>query len=142
MANNCKHDPKIRAVSEKPETFDLVRLVDATGVSGTGKVAEGAVFGDGTTVLRWLTEHRSTVVYESAREVLAIHGHGGKTELRYHVGPGGDGRACSNCAHPMVAHCMDGAGICMCGGCQCCLMEHPEFKPLGELRDPRNFIGT
>lgn len=142
MANSTQHNPKIMAVSGQPETFDLVRLVDETGISGTGKVAEGVVFGDGTTVLRWLTEHRSTVVYESAREVLAIHGHGGKTEMRYHVGPGGDGRACSNCAHPMVGHWMDNAGICACGGCQCSLMEHPEFKPLGELRDPRNFLGT
>lgn len=142
MANDCKHNPKVLAVSNKPETFDLVRLDDATGISGTGKVAEGVVFGDGTTVLRWLTAHRSTSVYESAREVLAIHGHGGKTELRYHVPPGADGRACSNCAHPMEGHWMDGAAICACGGCQCCLMEHPEFKPLGELRDPRQFLGT
>ncbi len=141
MSNPTGHQAGWGAVSEKPETFDLVRLEDATGISGTGKVAEGAVFQDGTTVLRWLTEHRSTVVYESARKVLAIHGHGGKTELRYHVEKGQDGRACSNCAHPMSGHWMDGAAICACGGCSCCLMEHPEFVALGVKKDPRNFIG-
>ena len=26
---------------------------------------------------------------------------------------------------------MDGACICSAGGCSCCLMEHPEFKPVG-----------
>jgi hypothetical protein len=136
--NNPSHDPGRFAIGP-PRTFDLVRLVDATGISGTGRVAEGCVFGDGATVIRWLTEHRSTVVYESAREALAIHGHGGKTEIRYHHVGGpvglprspGDERACSNCAHAWGDHDMDGAAICSTGGCSCCLMEHPEFKPMG-----------
>lgn len=127
MSNPTTHRPNFHAISNKPETFDLIRLHDETGISGTGKVAEGAVFMDGTTTLRWLTKHRSTVVYESAREVLAIHGHGGKTVMRYHDTK--DERVCLNCAHPIEAHWMDGAGICACGGCSCCLMEHPEFIP-------------
>jgi len=141
MANNSQHDPKIHAIGS-PVTFDLIRLSDEGGVSGTGHVAEGVVFADGTTVMRWLTDKRSTAVYESARDLLAIHGHGGKTEMRYHMPARAmDNRACSNCAHPWVHHELDGACICSCGGCQCCLMEHPEFKPIGERRDPRNFIG-
>lgn len=137
--NSTQHNPKMLAIGP-PRPFDLVRLVDATGISGTGKVAEGCVFSDGTVALRWLTEHRSTVIYESAREVLAIHGHGGQTELRYHHAEGWgipgrtDDRACSNCAHAVGDHIMDGASICCAGGCSCCLMEHPEFKPLGEKR--------
>jgi len=138
--NNTEHNPRIGAIGA-PSTFDLIRLSDAGGVSGTGHVAEGVVFADGTTVIRWLTDKRSTAVYESARDLLAIHGHGGKTELRYHVGRDQDGRACSNCAHPMSAHWQDNAAICTCGGCTCCLMEHPEFKPLGAKKDPRYFIG-
>lgn len=141
MANSTKHRPGYMAISNAPETFDLVRLHDATGISGTGKVAEGCVFMDGTTVMRWLTKHGSTAVYESAREVLAIHGHGGKTEMRYHVEKGQDGRACLNCAHPISGHWMDGASICACGGCSCCLMEHPEFVPTNPKRDPRNLLG-
>lgn len=134
MTNETKHRPGYMAIRNAPETFDLIRLDDVSGISGTGKVAEGAVFVDGTTVMRWLSAHPSTVVYESAREVLAIHGHGDKSEMRYHVEKGEDGRACLNCAHPVSRHWMDGAGICACGGCSCCLMEHPEFLP--PLRQP------
>lgn len=139
MANNTQHNPKMTAMFG-PEVFELVRLKDETGISGTGRVAEGIVFSDGSVALRWLTKHRSTSFYESAREVLAIHGHGGKTEIRYRSPPNVsdtyDGRACSNCAHAMGAHCLDGAAICCAGGCTCCLVEHPEFQPIGERKSP------
>lgn len=36
---------------------------------------EGVVFGDGTTVVHWLTAARSTSVWESLEEMLMIHGH-------------------------------------------------------------------
>jgi hypothetical protein len=61
--------------------FELHRDRDATGISGTGIVAQGAQFDDGTCVLRWLSEHRSTAVYASADDVELIHGHGGQTRL-------------------------------------------------------------
>lgn len=138
--NDTKHNPKYFGIGP-PRTFDLVRLQDVSGISGTGIVAEGCVFSDGTTALRWLTEHRSTVVYESAREALAIHGHGGATIFRYHgfkeYGfPDGsiESLACSNCAHAWGDHDGDGASICNAGGCSCCLMEHPEFKPVGHQK--------
>lgn len=67
------------------KTFHLQRFVDETGISGTGKIAEGVVFEDGTCVLRWLTEHRSTAVYENLATVEKIHGHGGKTQLVFDV---------------------------------------------------------
>jgi len=142
--NDTKHRPGYMAISNQPMTFDLVRLEDATGISGTGKVAEGAVFMDGTTVMRWLTEHSSTTVYESAREVVAIHGHGGQTILKYHHDKTDEG-VCLNCAHPVAEHWMDGAGICACGGCSCCLMEHPEFVPpreasAGLMRNPLDVL--
>lgn len=57
--------------------FHLVRMVDPTGVSGTGVVAQGVVFDDGTCAMRWLTEHNSTAVYASLADVQFIHGHGG-----------------------------------------------------------------
>ena len=58
-------------------------------MSGTGKVAEGAVFSDGKAVTRWLTENGSTVTWDTASVLEAktvlerIHGHGGKTEIRW-----------------------------------------------------------
>jgi chaperonin GroES len=44
------------------KTFHLFRVVDETGISGTGKVAQGVVFEDGNCALRWLTAHASTGV--------------------------------------------------------------------------------
>jgi hypothetical protein len=64
------------------KTFFLLRKIDTTGVSGTGVVAEGVQFSDGKVAMRWLVgEHQSTVVYDSAAAVVAIHGHNGQTQL-------------------------------------------------------------
>lgn len=64
--------------------FTLHRSEDVTGVSGTGTVAEGVEFTDGTVVLRWIVgEHRATVVWPNIAAVKAIHGHDGKTEVRF-----------------------------------------------------------
>ena len=61
--------------------FELRRNVDESGVSGTGIVAQGVVFDTGKCVLTWLTEYRSTTVYDSIYDVMAIHGHGGATKV-------------------------------------------------------------
>ncbi len=62
--------------------FHLERETDVTGVSGTGTVAEGVEFTDGTVVIRWVVgEHRSTVVWPDWHAVEAIHGHDGATQL-------------------------------------------------------------
>lgn len=64
--------------------FTLQRDHDVSGVSGVGTVAEGVVFGDGTTVVRWCVgEHRSTVVWPGIDSVEAIHGHGGATRIHW-----------------------------------------------------------
>jgi hypothetical protein len=74
------------------KTFELFRDTDETGVSGTGLVAEGAVFSDGTCVLHWLTARRSTAVYGCLDDLLAIHGHNGKTRILYTGDPHDRGR--------------------------------------------------
>ena len=61
--------------------FDLYRKEDESGVSGTGLVAQGVVFDDGSCVLRWKTKRKSTAFYSTLEELEAIHGHGGKTEV-------------------------------------------------------------
>jgi len=63
--------------------FVLVRYSDESGVSGIGTVAEGIVFSDGHVALRWLTATASTAVYDDIADVEHIHGHGGKTKVRY-----------------------------------------------------------
>lgn len=65
------------------KVFVLDRLIDIHGVSGTGIVAQGVVFDDGTVAMRWLTDHRSTSFYESIEDLQAIHGHNGGTWIRY-----------------------------------------------------------
>lgn len=62
-------------------SFELVRDEDETGVSGTGVVAEGVEFTDGTCAMRWLTQTASTAVYGSINDVVEIHGHQGKTRV-------------------------------------------------------------
>ena len=61
--------------------FYLKRSEDESGVSGTGRVAQGFIFDNGKVAVTWLSEHPSVTVYDSIGEVTAIHGHGGKTEL-------------------------------------------------------------
>ena len=64
-------------------TFDLIRIEDVSGISGTGRIAQGVRFDDGTCAMRWLTFNRSTAFYDSVESLEAIHGHGGKTEVRW-----------------------------------------------------------
>jgi hypothetical protein len=65
--------------------FHLDRHVDVSGHSGTGKVAEGVVFGDGKVAMRWLTETATTTatttVFDSIADVKEIHGHGDATDI-------------------------------------------------------------
>lgn len=75
---NCGPD-----APNEPRTFVLYRMVDESGVSGTGIVAQGVRFADGSAALRWMTEHRSTAVYDSIETLETIHGHGGRTVIRW-----------------------------------------------------------
>ena len=61
--------------------FYLERSEDETGISGTGTVAEGVEFSNGTCVLNWLTEVKSIVIYEDILDLIKIHGHNGKTKV-------------------------------------------------------------
>lgn len=64
----------------------LERDEDVSGVSGVGIVAYGAMFPDGSVVLRWDTRVRSTVMYDSLEDLEAITGHGGKTRVVFDGG--------------------------------------------------------
>lgn len=61
--------------------FVLNRSEDVSGTSGTGIVAEGVRFTDGTCVLRWVVALKSTAVYESVDDLIDIHGHDGATTV-------------------------------------------------------------
>lgn len=68
-------------------TFVLIRDQDVSGISGTGKVAEGVEFSDGSVVMRWVVGHyMTTTMHDSIESVEAIHGHDGKTRIEYTSG--------------------------------------------------------
>ena len=70
-------------MGRKPGLYWWVRDVDETGMSGAGRVAQVAIFEDGSAVLRWLKGRnsagvQSTVFYESVDDLVHVHGHGAK----------------------------------------------------------------
>lgn len=65
------------------KTFSLIRIEDETGISGTGKVAQGVVFDSGKVAISWLTQWSSICIYDDIEHVEEIHGHNGKTIIYY-----------------------------------------------------------
>ncbi len=63
--------------------FVLHRIEDETGTSGTGDVADGVEFPNGQAVLCWRGVLSSVAVYQSSAQLILIHGHGGKTVIRW-----------------------------------------------------------
>ncbi len=63
--------------------FYLTRIEDESGVSGSGRVAEGVEFSDGSCALNWLTHTSCTGVYRNIKQLESIHGHGGKTVVEW-----------------------------------------------------------
>lgn len=61
--------------------FFLDRKEDESGVSGTGRIAQGCQFDNGWCALTWLTGTATLSWYASIEELLQIHGHGGKTNV-------------------------------------------------------------
>lgn len=70
-------------IQPPPRRFFLARTNDVSGVSGTGRVAAGVQFYDGSVVMRWLTEYRSTVVWDSLEAAMLVHGHNGGTTVEW-----------------------------------------------------------
>lgn len=70
--------------------FLLVRKCDLSGVSGTGIVAEGVQFSDGTAVMHWLREPFGLNIYTRIEDLLAVHGHSGASCIEWLDG-GNDG---------------------------------------------------
>lgn len=68
---------------DAPRPFVLYRRTDATGVSGTGVVAEGCAFNDGSAVLRWLSDWPTSVVFHDRgiEAIETVHGHNGATQV-------------------------------------------------------------
>jgi hypothetical protein len=67
--------------------FNLIRDQDLSGVSGTGIVAEGVEFEDGTCVMSWLTKYHTVGTYPNIKVLVAVHGHEGRTRITWIDGP-------------------------------------------------------
>lgn len=61
--------------------FYLQRTEDESGISGTGRIAQGIIFDNGKVALTWLSDTPSTAIYDSIGDVRSIHGHEGRTEI-------------------------------------------------------------
>lgn len=60
------------------------RHEDVHGISGNGDhKAEVVEFSDGSVVVRWLGKDASTNVTAGIKNVVNVHGHGGKTEVEW-----------------------------------------------------------
>jgi hypothetical protein len=67
-----------------PRTFELERSADVSGVSGTGTVAEGVQWTDGTVALRWRGAWPTTTVWDDGIDaVVAVHGHHGASIVHW-----------------------------------------------------------
>jgi len=78
-----KDDPSIRP-------FVLNRFEDETGISGTGKVAHGAVLPSGKVVIEWTTDNKTIEIFKDIEEMMSLHGHNGKTQIEYTKEVSGD----------------------------------------------------
>ena len=84
---------------DEPRLFSLIRHVDESGVSGTGRVLDGVIFHTGQVVICWRSdinaEHpgfSSLAIYESWEAFLYIHVRphpADATEIRYWEGCSG-----------------------------------------------------
>jgi hypothetical protein len=67
-----------------PRPFVLVRYYDPSQVSGTGVVAEGTEWTDGSASVRWRGSDPTVAYWPGGVEAIErIHGHGGSTEVLF-----------------------------------------------------------
>ena len=81
MKNLIGFSPNVGFEVRSMKMFYLKRVEDESGVSGTGRIAQGFIFDNGKVALTWLSEHPSVTIYDNIGEVRAIHSHDGKTEI-------------------------------------------------------------
>lgn len=62
--------------------FYLQRKEDISGMSGTGKVAEGVEWSNGRVAIIWLSSSPSTGQYDSITALETIHTHNGKHDTK------------------------------------------------------------
>ena len=74
--------PTDSATSSSLRRFRINRLIDETGVSGTGIVAEGVLWPNGWVEMFWLNSQGKSL-FPDVSAMMKIHGHDGKTVLEW-----------------------------------------------------------
>ena len=64
--------------------FHLQRDEDESGVSGTGRVAEGVLLNNGWVITEWNSHHKEIITSESIAVFEKLHGHEGKAHIVWH----------------------------------------------------------
>lgn len=82
-AQSLANHPLPASSNTQLRRFVLVRSEDVTGASGTGDVAEGTVFSSGRAVINWLKEPFAMGIYQTVEDVILVHGHEGRTQIRF-----------------------------------------------------------
>jgi hypothetical protein len=68
--------------------FYMLRHEDSSGYSGTGVVAEGVIFDDGTGAFTWLTPMKTVTTFWKINDIIHMHGKNGKSEIVFEGGKG------------------------------------------------------
>lgn len=63
--------------------FVLNRKVDVSGVSGTGRIAEGVEWSCGKVSICWLGTYSSSAQFDNLHQLQHLHGHGGTTTVEW-----------------------------------------------------------
>lgn len=59
--------------NSEPQLFTVIRVHDAGGISGVGRVLDGVLFPNGKVVICWRVAYETIAVYESFAAFKAIH---------------------------------------------------------------------
>lgn len=97
-------------MTDLPRRFHLHRTTDITGVSGTGRVADGVLWPDGSVSIRWRGDRPSTVFWDDLGHAEAVHGHGGATRIVWDDPGPADYRTSDECPHCPDGHTPPGHG--------------------------------
>lgn len=114
--------------------FWLKRTKDETGISGSGRVLEGAIYPSGRVVIEWLSEHPSITVHDSFESFVAVHLSPHHASSNTVVWVDHDNVACE-CGHPLHWHLSGGENgkLEYCEGtahniCDCTHMQPVAFE--------------
>lgn len=75
------NEPHQTVNTDHPRRFYLHRTADPSGISGTGRVADGVQWTDGTVAIHWRGPTPSHVHWNTIQDAVTVHSHGGLTRF-------------------------------------------------------------